>query len=530
MRVVFIAAECEPWAKTGGLGDVVDALARALGHVPGALDETVEVFLPRYRSIEIPAAATTATFRVPDGPAAGGTTEVDVRSLDADGYRLRLVDHPPAFDRDGFYGDAAGDFPDNARRFALLAATALETRRAEGRPIDVVALHDWHACPAVLLRDFVWAGDPIVGGAAMTLTIHNLAYHGWTPADWVGQLGLGTAAPVDDSGGIDLLRAGIRRVEAVNTVSPTYAREVLEPGMGIGLDGDLRARRDAFGGILNGLDQGLWDPATDAAIAARYSAVDLAGKAACRADLCARIGFDPDDPAPVLGIIGRLDPQKGFDLVAGAAPGLLASGARIVALGTGDPGLVAGMRMFARRSPRRLAMIERFDRDLARRIYAGADLFLMPSRFEPCGQGQMIAMRYGTPPVARRTGGLADTIVDLDQDPAAGTGFLFDDATPAALLAACERALAVRAAAGVSAAGGSAAAASVPAASVPASSAAAASVPASSPWDALVRRAMAVDWAWERSSAPAYVSMYRRAIAARAIAARAAASPPRARP
>ncbi len=551
MRVIFVAAECEPWAKTGGLGDVVDALARSLGRIPGAVDGPVEVFLPRYRSVLIPHGAVVDVLevQVPDLMAPGGMSSVTVRSFDADGYRLRLVDHPAAYDRAGLYGDSAGDYFDNARRFALLGRAALETRRAERRPVDLIAIHDWHACPIALQRDLLYADDPVVGGAAISLIIHNLAYHGWTSRDRVGQLGLGAAAAtVGDAWGIDLLREGIRRAETVNTVSPTYAREVLEPAAGMGLDGDLVARGDRFSGILNGLDLEIWDPATDAALAAPYDAKNRAGKAACRADLLARVGFDPADPSAVLGVIGRLDPQKGFDLVAGAARRLVAAGARLVVLGSGDATLLEGIRAEATRSPGRIAVLERFDRELSRRIYAGADLFLMPSRFEPCGQGQMIAMRYGTPPVARRTGGLADTIVDLaadqaagqaadrgddpaagqaadrgggqaadqaadrgadpaaglgggqaagtgaDQaadrgaDPAAGTGFLFDDATPAALAAAVERALRVFTAAD------------------------------RAPWDALVARGMAVDWAWESSSAPLYADLFRRAIALRRAA------------
>jgi starch synthase len=490
MRVIFVAAECEPWAKTGGLGDVVDALARALGRVPGLLDEPVEVFLPLYRSVPVPAdrAVETLALRVPDPRARGGLTRIAVRSFEAAGYRLRLVDHPPAYGRDGFYGDAAGEFPDNAWRFGLLARAALETRRAEGRPVDVVALHDWHACPAVLQRDLAYAADPVIGPAAITVTIHNLAYHGWTPRDRVVDLGVGADPPAGDAWGIDLLREGILRAEMANTVSPTYAREVLGPEMGMGLESQLRARGTRFTGILNGLDQGLWDPATDRAIATPYGADDLRGKAACRVDLCARVGFDPADPAPILGVIGRLDPQKGFDLVADAAPALAAAGARIVALGSGDAALVAGMRAVAAAWPGRIAMVERFDRDLARRIYAGADIFLMPSRFEPCGQGQMIAMRYGTPPVARRTGGLADTILDFHEEPGSGTGFLFDEATPDALRFACERAIAVL------------------------------RDPDRTRWGGLVRRGMAVDWDWARSSAPAYAALFRRAIAARQAA------------
>ena len=492
MRLIFVAAECEPWAKTGGLGDVVDALARALGRITGAVDGPVEVFLPRYRSVQVPPSAVVDELdvRVPDPLAPGGISNVTVRSFDANGYRLRLVDHPAAYDRAGFYGDSSGDYPDNARRFALLGRAALEARRVERRPVDLVAIHDWHACPVALLRDLKYTDDPVVGRAAISLTIHNLAYHGWTPRDRVDQLGLGAAgAAVGDAWGIDLLGEGIRRAETVNTVSPTYAREVLFPASGMGLDGHLVARGDRFTGILNGLDQEVWDPATDAALAAPYDAMSLAGKAACRADLLARVDLDPADPSAVLGVIGRLDPQKGFDLVAGAARRLVARGARLVVLGSGDATLLEGLRAEATRSPGRIAVVERFDRDLSRRIYAGVDLFLMPSRFEPCGQGQMIAMRYGTPPIAHRTGGLADTIVDVGIDPAGGTGFLFDHATPEALIAAVERALQVFGAAD------------------------------QDPWRGLVARGMAIDWSWESSSAPLYAALYRRAIELRRSAA-----------
>src|SRR6185436_10206399 len=202
--------------------------------------------------------------------------------------------------------------------------------------------------------------------------------------------------------GIDLLRVGIDRAELVNTVSPGFAAEALTPAFGMGLDGDLRAKGDRFVGILNGLDTGLWDPANDPDTAAPYSRGDLAGKVACRADLLTRLGFDPDDDGAVLGMIGRLDPQKGFDLLAAAARRLLDAGARIVVQGSGDHSIAAAFRVLATELPERVALIERFDRAMARRIYAGADFFLMPSRFEPCGTGQMISLRYGTPPVVRR--------------------------------------------------------------------------------------------------------------------------------
>lgn len=490
LRVAFLSAECEPWAKTGGLADVVDALARALGRLPGdAVEAPVDVFLPRYRGVPEPrpdAIVGQTEIAVPDPRAPTGSTAVSIIDVAADGYRLRLVDHPPAFDRPGLYGDAAGDYADNAWRFGLYVRAALEALRADGMPLDVLHLHDWQAGPAALFRHRPYADDPIIGEAAMVMTLHNLAYHGWTANPALPQLGLrpGDAAPGQNADGVDLLAAGIVAAEIVNTVSPGYAREALTPDFGMGLDGLLRARGDRFIGILNGLDNALWDPARDPVLAASYARRDMAGKAACRADLLARNGMDAADTGPVIGMIGRLDPQKGFDLLAGATPALLERGARLIVQGAGDPSLADPFRALAAASPGKVAFIERFDREMARRIYAGADFFAMPSRFEPCGQGQMIALRYGTPPIVHRTGGLADTVIDETRHPRAGTGFVFDEPRVGALLQACDAAFALRARAGAT-------------------------------WDGLIDRGMAVDFDWTTGSAPKYLDAYRRAIAIR---------------
>ena len=484
MRVVMLASECEPWAKTGGLADVVDALARALGQMGGAEVETpIDVFLPRYRGVPAPETIERTTeVRVPDPRSPSGSSAVTIVDVPADGYRLRLVDHPAAFDRDGFYGDAAGDYADNAWRFGLFCRAALEALIHDGTPVDVLHLHDWHTGPAAILRDVRYASDPVVGDAAILITLHNLAYHGWTPRSALGQLGLapGDGVVPTDADGIDLLLEGIERAELANTVSPGFAAEALTPAFGMGLDGTLRAKGDRFIGILNGLDTTVWDPATDADQAATYSRADRTGKAACRADLLTRLGFDATDDGAVIGMIGRLDPQKGFDLLADAAPTLLDRGARLVVQGSGHPSLADPFRAIAIEHPRQVALIERFDRVMARRIYAGADFFAMPSRFEPCGQGQMIALRYGTPPIVHRTGGLADTVVDETTHPGAGTGFAFEGATVAGLLGACDAAMRLRAGGGPR-------------------------------WEALLDRGMAVDFDWVTGSAPRYVEAYRRA-------------------
>ena len=324
--MAFLAAECEPWAKTGGLADVVDALARALGRtVDGAVD-TVDVYLPRYRGVPDPAPDAVlgeTVLRVPDPSARSGSTAVTIVDVAADGYRLRLVDHPPAYDRPAFYGDAAGDFPDNAWRFGLYCRAALEAIRADGRPLDVLHLHDWQAGPAAVIHASLDRADPILGPAAVVTTLHNLAYHGWTPNAALDQLGLrpGGAAPGQNPDGIDLLAAGIEAADIVNTVSPGFAREALTPAFGMGLDGLLRSLDDRFIGILNGLDTAVWDPATDADLAAPYSRDDRSGQAACRADLLSRNGFDPADDGPVLGHDRSARPAEGLRPARGGGPG-----------------------------------------------------------------------------------------------------------------------------------------------------------------------------------------------------------------
>jgi starch synthase len=479
MRVSFIAAECEPWAKTGGLGDVVDALARALGRIDRGPDLPVDVYLPRYRSVPLDDERVLgrSSVAISDPHSGGRALDVGIIDVAADGYRLRLVDHPPAFDRAGMYGEPV-DYPDNAWRFGLLCQAALGAIEADGG-VDLVHLHDWHGGPAALQRDALGAFAPRLARAAMVLTCHNLAYHGWVPADAIPDLGpLPPEAARGD--GVDLLREAVVRAEMVNTVSPTFAREALTPSHGMGLEGALAAKGNRFLGILNGIDTGLWNPAKDELIAAPFSAADLSGRAICRRELLTLVGFDPDDERLVVGMVGRLDPQKGFDLAAAAAPRLLEDGIRLVVQGSGDPAIALPLAELAAAWPSRVALIDRFDRRMARRIYAGADVFLMPSRFEPSGQGQMIALRYGTPPVVRLTGGLADTVIDVDAEPERGTGFTFAEASGDAVAEAVLRAVALR-------------------------------------WDphawtALQERGMARDWSWESGPAPAYMAMYRRAV------------------
>ena len=469
----MVSSECEPFAKTGGLADVVDALSRALGQ----LGHEVDVYLPGYRGIDPPENSERLELEV---PTAFGQVDVTVIRGQTRGYRLCLVDHPPSFDRSNYYGEDGADYPDNGFRFSLLGRTALEAMRAEARPVDVLHSHDWEGAPAILLLRHRYAdrgATATLGAPGTMLTCHNLAYHGWVPRDQVyAQLDLPDS--VGPPAGVNLLFEGILASDIVSTVSPTFARESLSPPYGAGMDAALRARGDRYLGILNGIDTDLWNPATDTDLPANFSADDLDGKAVCRAKLCSELGLDPG--GPLFAMVSRLDPQKGFDLVAAAAEQMVADGARIGVLGTGDPGLVSGLKMVASRHPDRVAVVERFDRALARRMYGGADCFLMPSRFEPSGQSQMISMRYGTIPVVRATGGLADTVIDDDAEPGSGNGFSFYDPISPALADACRRAMAAL---------------------------------ADEPrWREIQARAMAIDRSW-RGPAREYVSAYRRAIA-----------------
>jgi starch synthase len=480
MRIAMVSSECEPFAKTGGLADVVDALARALGRA----GHSVDVYLPRYRTlVQAPTDLIPREIVVPVGvdPALGPRGEIGRRipvtlwTGTADGYRLRLVEHDPAFAREGFYGGPDGDYPDNGLRFTLLGRAAIETMRAEARPADILHGHDWQAGPAILSLRTRYAFDPMLSRLATVMTCHNLAYHGWVPRDRAWALDL--PETIGDLHGVDLLRESVRIADMANTVSPTYAEESLTPEYGAGLDDVLRERGDRYGGILNGIDLGLWDPATDPALPARYSAHDPSGKTVCRADLAARHGLDPD--GPIFGLVGRLDPQKGFDLVAAGAEALVEAGARLIVLGTGDARLTESLKALAAARPDRVVVLDRFDRDEARRIYAGADVFLMPSRFEPSGQGQLIALRYGTVPLVRSTGGLADTILDADAEPETGNGFTFLPADADAFVEAARRTIAAY---------GDAAR-----------------------WASIVRRGMLADASWSGPAAR-YEAMYARAL------------------
>ncbi len=442
LRVLYATPECAPWIKTGGLGDVAAALPAALRN----LGVDVRVLLPGYRELarEVQAAPRVAALAAgPGRPAA----ELRAATLPS-GVPALLLDCPPYFARDGGpYQDAqAHDYPDNAQRFGFVAAVAAQLAGPDSplawRP-DVLHCNDWQTGLAAAFLRF--GGKPC---AAAVMTLHNLAFQGTFPGNLCAALGLPAEAFAIDGvefyGQTSFLKAGIFYADAVSTVSPTYAREIQTAPLGFGLEGLLAARADALVGILNGIDTAAWDPAADATLDTPYDTDSLARKARNKAALQRALGLDADPEAPLLGMVSRLTWQKGSDLVARVAPRFLARGVQFAIAGRGDHDDEIALAALGRAHPGRAGVAIRFDEALAHRIEAGADAFLMPSRFEPCGLNQMYSQRYGTPPVACATGGLADSIVDVTPQSLAegkGSGFLFRAPTQDDFHAAIERAL-----------------------------------------------------------------------------------------
>jgi starch synthase len=471
--VLFVASEAQPFAKSGGLADVAGALPPALAR----LGWDVTVALPRYRGVSVDAELL-EEFAV----TIGGITE-HVRFLGApmaSGARALLVDCANLYDRDALYGHGNVDFTDNPRRFAMLTRAALEFAGRTRNP-DVVHAHDWQAALAPVYLRTLYAAHPVLGGTPTVLTIHNLAFQGNFEPDWLPRLDLGwdqfTVPRMEFWGRISFLKGGIVDADTITTVSPTYASEIQTPEGGFGFDGILRARRDRLVGILNGIDSEAWDPVRDRFLPSAFSSNDLSGKALCKRELLARYGLAPSS-RPLIGMVSRMVDQKGLDLIAGLGDHLPRLDATFAVLGTGDPYYEDFWRRMAAAYPDRIGVRVGFDEGLAHLVEAGADMFLMPSRFEPSGLNQMYSLRYGTIPVVRAIGGLADTVRDADEA-ASPNGFVFRDYTSAALLGAIHRALNTFA------------------------------DPAR--WRALQATAMAEDHSWDRS-AEEYVKIYDRVL------------------
>jgi len=439
LRILFATSECAPVVKTGGLGDVSAALPAALA----ILGVDVRILLPGYRQVlaQLPGTREIARFAASgDLPAARL-----LQGRIAPGVPLYALDCPELYDRPGgpYQDEAGSDWTDNALRFGLLSRAAALLGSAAS-PLDwrpqVVHCNDWQTGLAPVYMRYV------AGARAATLqTVHNLAFQGIFEPELVAALGLPADSFSPDGveyyGKLSFLKAGLQLADAVTTVSPGYALEIQSEPLGFGLQGLLAARKDSLHGILNGIDTGVWNPATDSLIACRYAADTLADKAGNKRALQQRLGLAPATDVPLFGVVSRLTAQKGLDWLLEIAPRLLALPAQLVILGGGDP--ERGSLALAQSNAGKASTTIGFDEPLAHLIEAGADAFLMPSRFEPCGMNQMYSQRYGTPPVVRATGGLADTVVDCTAATLAegsASGFVFQEPSAAALLAAVERA------------------------------------------------------------------------------------------
>ncbi len=505
MNIYSIASEVDPFAKTGGLADVASALPKALA----AFGHDVRVVLPLYRQVNrerfglrataarasVTLGQQTRTLRVWEGTLPACAPDALLRSAKQSeasgagrpktGVPAYFLECAPLFDRDGLYQDQGTDHPDNLERFSVFAQGALRLLSALGWKPDVVHAHDWQAALALAhLAVGALGREPFFAAIGRVFTIHNLAYQGLFPRDAWRLTGLPDEAfslnGLEYYGQLSCLKAGLVFADVLTTVSPTYVREIQTPEFGCGLDGVLRARGEALVGILNGIDPEEWNPQTDPHLAARYSAQELAGKSLCKLAL-QRNQRLPEQHDLLIGMIQRLAEQKGVDIFVESLEALMALPLQIVILGTGDPRYHEQLTAAAKRFPGRLAVSLAFDTALAHQIEAGADAFLMPSRFEPCGLNQMYSMRFGTVPIVTRVGGLADTVVDVSSATSAAktaTGFVFEEHSARALVHAVRRAVSAFGEHGL--------------------------------WRALVQTGMRQDFSWARSGR-AYVQQYERA-------------------
>jgi len=440
MKILFVASEGAPYSKTGGLADVIDGLPRALHD----LGHEAVVLLPRYQGNRIRSTLVSSMtisldheLRFPaitEGQATGG-----VRHL--------FVEDPEFFDRPGLYGDKQGDYPDNAERFSEFSRAAIECIKRVWLP-DIVHCHDWQAALVPVLLRTQYARDPVVRSLPVVLTIHNLAYQGVFPPTVLQRIGLPdrlfTINAMEFYGKVNFLKGGLIFADYLSTVSRRYAKEIQTSEYGAGLDGVIRNRADRLVGILNGVDYRMWSPEVDKLIAANYSVHNLTGKAICKKDLLTKLHLPEENLSrPLIGIVSRFVDQKGFDLLAEIANELMKEDIAIAALGSGAHEYEELFRALAKKYPARVGLKIGYDNQLAHKIEAGADMFLMPSRFEPCGLNQIYSLRYGTVPIVRATGGLDDTVQKFVAETQQGTGFKFESYDGSALLECIRAALAV---------------------------------------------------------------------------------------
>ena len=443
MHIVFAASECVPFAKTGGLADVVGALPPELVK----LGHQVTVYLPYYATVrraiegERKYAIRSLTIPFESYNRFAGIVDGGLRN----GVRYYFIDCPELFDRKELYATKEGDYPDNWERFGLFCRAVIEATKQLGVP-QVFHVHDWQTALIPVYLRTVYSLDPALNRAGTVLTIHNAGYQGRFPPLTTERLlfpwEIFTMDKLEQYDTFNFLKGGLVYSDILTTVSRKYAKEIQTAEFGEMLEGVLRGRAADLRGILNGVDYAHWDPATDSHLAARYTPADLTGKQACRADLLRAVGLEKVAGAmPVIGIVSRFADQKGFDLVAKIAERLTERDVIVVALGKGEPRYERLFRKWAFSNPAQVAVEIRYDEALAHKIEAGSDIFLMPSRYEPCGLNQIYSLKYGTVPIVRATGGLDDTIEEWNPEQGTGTGFKFEELSAEALLDAIDRAL-----------------------------------------------------------------------------------------
>jgi len=453
LKVLVASSEVVPFAKTGGLADVA-------GSLPLALEEAgidVRVVMPKYASVK----------------------SKEDEAVIGNGIKVYFVKNDAYYNRKELYGDKFGDYPDNIERFAFFSRELLERCKREDFKPDIIHCNDWQTALVPVYLNTVYKFDPFFANTKTLFTIHNMAYQGVFPKEEFPKLGLDWALfsirYFEFYDKINLMKAGLVYSDAISTVSPTYAKEILTDEFGCGLEGVLKTRKDVLSGILNGIDAKAWDPETDKKIYKRYSAADSDSKGINKEKLQLETGLKVDREIPMIGLISRLADQKGLDLLAKIISELLNTKVQFMLLGTGDNKYHVLFERMAKMHPKNASINLKFDAVLAQRIYAASDLFLIPSRYEPCGLGQMISFRYGAIPVVRQTGGLKDSVTEFDPKTGEGNGFTFSEYKSEALYSAIKRGLNLYRNRAV--------------------------------WEELVRKVMTLDYSW-KASAKEYVKLY----------------------
>lgn len=442
MKILIATPEAVPYVKTGGLADVTGALLKEFRR----MKKDASLILPLYSVIKnkFEIYKTDRSFKITlGGISLNGNIWVSEKSSAPESY---FIDCKDLYGRSELYGTSNGDYSDNALRFAFFSRAVIETCIAMNLKPDIIHCNDWQTAMTALYLKTVYKDNKFFRDTSVLFTIHNLGYQGLFPASDIKFTGIDWDYFIPERlefyGKLNFMKAGLLYSDLISTVSKTYAKEILEPESGFGLDGVLRKRKNNIYGIINGTNYNEWNPAKDSLIPANYSSDDLRGKESCKKLLLKKTGLQ-NSKLPLFGIVSRLTSQKGIDLIEGSLDKLLAAGANLVILGKGEDYYQKLLTNIAKKHRKRIFVKIGFDESLAHLIYAGCDFLLMPSKYEPCGLGQMVAMKYGTIPIARETGGLADTIHDFDHLLSKGTGFLFTDYTPSAFIEAVKRAICV---------------------------------------------------------------------------------------